>query len=47
MTTRKDKTQESLCMTRRAFLFRSSAAVVGTVVLPHIPGWRARRLRHK
>ena len=38
MTKRKEQTQESRCMTRRAFLFRSSAAVVGTVMLPHIPG---------
>ena len=26
------------CMTRRAFLFRSGAAAVGTVVLPSLPG---------
>jgi arsenite oxidase small subunit len=38
MSTRKDKPQKSFCMTRRAFLFRSSAAVVGTVMLPQIPG---------
>lgn len=38
MTKRKQPMQESFCMTRRAFLFRSSAVVVGTVMLPHIPG---------
>lgn len=38
MTKQQDEHQERSCMTRRAFLFRSSAAVVGTVVLPHISG---------
>ncbi len=31
-------------MTRRAFLFRSSAAVVGTVMLPQIPGLEGKAL---
>ncbi len=38
--TRHIKNSHGGCMSRRAFLFRSSAAVVGTVVLPHIPGLR-------
>ena len=45
MIKRKDKQQAPAttgCMTRRAFLFRSSAAVVGTVVLPHIPGLKGK-----
>ena len=33
-----DTRSKGACMTRRAFLFRSSAAVASTVVLPHLPG---------
>ncbi len=39
MVMRKDDTpMQGACMTRRAFLFRSSAAVASTVVLPHLTG---------
>lgn len=39
MVTHKDDSPlQGGCMTRRAFLFRSSAAVASTVILPHLPG---------
>lgn len=39
MTTHQDDAPfQPACMTRRAFLFRSGAIFVGTVVLPQLPG---------
>ncbi len=35
---KQDKPFQGACMTRRSFLFRSSAAVATTVILPHLPG---------
>lgn len=39
-----DQGFQGACMNRRAFLFRSGAAAVGTVVLPSLPGLEGRAL---
>ncbi len=38
MRKKEDTPLQGTCITRRAFLFRSSAAVASTVILPHLPG---------
>lgn len=44
-TTHKDDAPvRTACMTRREFLFRGGAAIVGTVVLPSLPGLEGKAL---
>ncbi len=43
-TCKNDGGFQGACMTRRAFLFRSGAAAVGTVVLPILPGFEGKAL---
>lgn len=43
-TCKNDSGFQGACMTRRAFLFRSGAAAVGTVALPSLPGFEGKAL---